>query len=77
MLTGLKRLPVLSMLVLLGGCPSLSQTGSEGIRAGAATASEFCLVAGGPIFWSQRDTPETIEAVKRYNAKGKSLCNWK
>lgn len=29
-----------------------------------------------PIFWSGKDTPATVAAVKEHNAAGKAICGW-
>jgi len=35
----------------------------------------FCAYAK-PIYWSARDTDETILAAKEHNAVGKDRCGW-
>lgn len=40
-----------------------------------ASSAPFCDVAR-PIFWSDGDTSDTIEAVKEHNSVGKKLCGW-
>lgn len=46
-------------------------TGSKG----RIKAAPFCKVAE-PIYWSGRDTDQTIKQAKEHNAVGKSLCGW-
>lgn len=41
----------------------------------APPASTFCAVAK-PIYWSSKDTDDTIAQAKEHNAVGKALCGW-
>lgn len=29
-----------------------------------------------PIYWSAKDTPQTVAQVKEHNAAGKAICGW-
>jgi len=64
------RLAKLSVLIL-AATPSMCQTttGSGG--------SELTFCGGArPIYWSSKDTTETIGQVKEHNAVGKVACGW-
>lgn len=56
----------LLLLPILASCATTT--------ASNATNS-FCLAAK-PIYWSAKDTDETIKEAKEHNAVGKKLCGW-
>ena len=51
-----------------------------GSSAPASTLKEQPLTSActvfGPIYWSAKDTDDTIKQVKEHNAAGKELCKW-
>lgn len=55
---------MLATALILTGCQSTTRTGATD-----AVCSIFP-----PITWSSRDTPETIEQVRRHNAGRDSYC---
>jgi hypothetical protein len=69
------KLPMLLIALLMTTSCAAQQTQNPLTVSGATDS--FCLVSGGPILWSKNDTEATIEQVKKYNAKGAAICNWK
>lgn len=60
------------MLMLAMALPSCKTTGfSEKIDVTRVACGSFS-----PIFWSKKDTPETVSQVKEHNAAGTALCGW-
>lgn len=41
----------------------------------APTDKVFCTVAQ-PIYWSAKDTAQTVGQIKEHNAVGRALCGW-
>lgn len=68
MLKPLARLLIASSLAGLAACMTLTGSG--------ATKPLFCDIAK-PIYWSAKDTDETIVQAKELNALGVKLCAWK
>lgn len=69
----LRRVWTLSAIsaLTLTGCATT--TGSEGPISPAAL--RFCDGAK-PIYWSSKDTDQTIWAVKAHNKVGAQACGW-
>lgn len=61
------KLCAISLLLTLSGCASL--------MASSGPTDTFCLIAL-PIYWSGKDTDDTIAQAKAHNAVGKTLCRW-
>lgn len=59
----------MSLSVTLTAC--VTTTASKG----KTNTASFCQVAE-PIYWSSKDTDETIKQVKEHNAVGVQICNW-
>lgn len=55
-----------SPLILTGCAPTTVSSGTEASFCGAARA----------IYWSTKDTDQTIAQVREHNAVGKSICGW-
>jgi hypothetical protein len=83
------RLPLLSLLVALAGCSSLTQTTAQLVASGALCDDVRTPVRGDGIlqaipeasYDSELDTPETVESVRTtngeivgHNAVVKELC---
>lgn len=70
---------MLSLSGILTACaPMTASDAPKGTLVSSAPPDipmTFCLVAK-PIFWSPKDTDETIKQVKLHNAAGKALCGW-
>lgn len=66
-----KKLGLLSGLLILTACAA-QQTPVAPINT-VATDS-FCVVLGGPVIWSKDDTVQTVEQVKKINAKWDAIC---
>lgn len=41
----------------------------------SGATNSFCLIAK-PIYWSAKDTDETIKQAKEHNSVGVKLCGW-
>ena len=46
------------------------------VQTDGVSPAAFCRTAK-PIYWSPRDTDETIRQAKEHKAVGKKLCGWK
>lgn len=66
-----KALAVAGVAAVLGGC---NLSGKEIMRMATADTAAFCDLAR-PLYWSRKDTLETIRQVKLHNATGK-ICGW-
>jgi len=66
-----KMLTVAGLAVALGGC-NVSE--KELMRMATADTAAFCDIAR-PLYWSRKDTLETIKQIKTHNAVGK-ICGW-
>lgn len=64
-------LAVAGLAAALGGC-NISE--KELTRMATADTAAFCDIAR-PIYWSRKDTLETVKQVKAHNAVGK-ICGW-
>jgi hypothetical protein len=64
-------LVIAGLAAALGGC-NLSE--KEIMRMATADTAAFCDIAR-PIYWSRKDTLETVKQVKAHNAVGK-ICGW-
>ena len=53
---------------ILSGC--VTTTGS------VVPTDKVACGAFRPIYWSRKDTTETLVQVKEHNAAGKALCGW-
>jgi len=60
--------PLVTLLcaILLASCATTMVSGGK---------ADFCAVAKA-IYWSDKDTAETVAQVKEHNAVGKTLCGW-
>lgn len=71
----LVRASMLSCALTLVGCATL--TNSNGPTKVSPkpepVQSSYCLVAK-PIYWSAKDTDDTIRQIKEHNAVWKELC---
>lgn len=61
-----------AMIVL--GYTAVALVGCAGTPKPVSTTS-FCDLAK-PIYWSGRDTDDTIRQAKAHNAVGKDQCGW-
>lgn len=68
-----KKLALASIVILMGACNTM--TGSADLKRMATTNTLAFCDAARPIYWSRKDTLETITQVKTHNAVGK-LCGW-
>ncbi len=58
---------LLPLAILLGSCQTTGSSGkTESVRVACA--------AFAPVYWSARDTGETVAQVKEHNAAWKVLC---
>lgn len=64
-------LAVVGLSAALAGC-NLSE--KEIMRMATADTAAFCDIAR-QIYWSRKDTLETVKQVKAHNAVGK-ICGW-
>lgn len=66
---------MLSCAVILTGCWRTTATGATDLDLGQPepVQSSVCLVVK-PIYWSARDTPETIAEIKAHNHVWDALC---
>lgn len=62
----LRRLALLSGLLMLAGCQTTAQT--------VLGVTDFCDAAE-PILYSSRDTEETKRQVREHNAVGVKICD--
>ena len=60
---------LLSLSFMLTGCATMTSL------KGQTDQAPFCSVAE-PIYWSGKDSAQTIKQVKAHNAVGKTLCFW-
>ena len=60
-----------SLLILTSCAQTMASSGPTEPRV----LDTFCAYAK-PIYWSARDTDETILAAKEHNAVGKDRCGW-
>ena len=61
------RLFVLSLLVILPGCSTMTKTA-------APTSDKVTCTALRPLSWSRKDTDQTIAEIKEDNAAKKAIC---
>lgn len=63
----LAKLSALTLAVTPSMCQTTTGSGGSDLT--------FC---GGalPIYWSSKDTPETVGQVKEHNAVGRDACGW-
>lgn len=67
----MKRVAILAGALAIAGC-NVSER--ELRRMATADTAAFCDIAR-PIYWSRKDTLETVKQVKAHNAVGK-ICGW-
>lgn len=66
-----KAIATAAVAAALGGC-NVSE--KEIMRMATADTAAFCDISR-PIYWSRKDTLETVKQVKAHNAVGK-ICGW-
>lgn len=64
---------LLSVMLPLTACESLTASGGTDLPPEVDPALVACK-AFAPIYWSERDTDETIFAVKAHNAAWLAIC---
>ncbi len=67
-----KRLAPILIAILIAGCQTTDIAGLK--RMATANTLAFCDAAH-PLYWSRKDTLETIKQIKMHNAVGK-ICGW-
>ncbi len=66
-----KAIAAAAVAIALGGC-NVSE--KEIIRMATADTAAFCDIAH-PLYWSRKDTLETIKQIKLHNSVGR-ICGW-
>ncbi len=61
------RLSALILPAMLAGCGSTTNL--------SGPDASFCSAARA-IYWSSKDTDQTLAQVREHNAVGKTLCGW-
>lgn len=64
---------LLSVMLPLAACESLTASGGTDLPPEVDPALVACK-AFAPIYWSERDTDDTILAIKQHNAAWLAIC---
>jgi hypothetical protein len=70
------RLPKLVKTLMASGLLLLTLSGCQSTRSVETNELTFCAGAR-PIYWSRKDTLETVGQVKEHNTVGVRACGWK
>ena len=75
--TAPRALVTLCVLIWLGilTASCATTTASSGVTASEDSVRVACTLFD-PIYWSDKDTTETVAQIKERNATGKALCGW-